>query len=353
MTATETAPRTLSTPDVAEVATDAALPLPVASLDVENTLFHAAPWRNAVEETFGLTLTKFTPRSEPRGSAWYSVVNDIRGRRVVSTPFSDFCEPVLRSQVGWNEFADHLRSFECPVTARPFLNSFARSDSSFELRSELWWHGIDLADGADGVFDSVNTKVRTKIRRPAKSGVTFRASSSSQDIAAMHAMHVHLRKSKYGLLAQPLRFFENLATNFGDRMVVCFAELDGEPLAGMTFFEWNDVWYYKFSASYNSALRVNPALMMFAIRVADERGLQLVDMGRSDADQPGLLSFKEQFRPVAVPLTTLHWSPPGYVDPQGSSAGALLGSLTDLLTRPDVSDATASDASDLLYRYFT
>lgn len=317
-----------------------------------NTLFHSPPWRAAVEEAFGLAILEFVPPSEPSGSAWYSVVDDIRGRRVVSTPFSDFCEPAISTPAGWTEYTDHLRSFECPVTLRPFASRIALGDRSFDHSGGLLWHGVDLNDGADELFARMKSKVRTKIRRVPKAGVVFRASSAPADIAMMHAMHVQLRKTKYAMLAQPKRFFEALSDNFADNMVVVFAEVDGEPISGMTFFEWNNVWYYKFSASYPNDLRPNPALMMHSIRIASERGLQLVDMGRSDADQPGLLAFKEQFEPDVLELSTLRWSPENHQDPRGAAAGSLLGALTEILTHPDVPESAATAAGDLMYRYF-
>jgi len=261
-------------------------PTPTVTADYTQSLFHSAPWREAVEECFGLVITEFVPASEPDASIWYSVVDDMRGLRIVSTPFSDFCEPRVATETGWNEFTSFVRSFECPIVLRPFANPIACRDESFTIEGGLVWHGVDLADGADAAFAALNTKVRTKIRRPAKDGVTFRASSDPADIATMHAMHVQLRKNKYGMLAQPKRFFDILSNNFGEDMVVVFAEVDGEPIAGMTFFAWNGVWYYKFSASVPNRLRPNPAVMMHAIRIAAERGLTLVDMGRRSHHDP-------------------------------------------------------------------
>ncbi|MEM7092952.1 MAG: GNAT family N-acetyltransferase [Actinomycetota bacterium] len=317
-----------------------------------DSLFHSDAWTRSVEHAFGLDIDRFIAESEPAGSALYSVVDDLRGVRVVATPFSDFCDPNLSSQVGWTEFSAHLRSFDVPVTVRPFQNPHALADSSFERRSDLVWHGVDLRDGPDALFDRMVSKVRTKVRRAAKSGVEFRISSCPDDVALMHNMHVTLRKRKYRLLAQPLHFFTTLSEAFGEDMAVVVAELDGEPLAAMTFFFHGPIAYYKFSASVPNRVYANQALMMFGIRQAAERGAQLVDLGRSDIDQPGLLRFKEQFAPQSQRLTTLHWSPPDHANPQDRNAGATLGALTELLTDDRVPDDISTRAGELLYRYF-
>lgn len=319
---------------------------------VGETLFHSEPWRQVVETTFDVSFETFVPESEPLGRAYYSVLSDIRGERVVCTPFSDFCDPMLGPD-GWDEFAEHLRSFGRPITVRPFRHAPAIADGGFERRTELLWHGIDLTDGHDAVWDGLKTKVRTNIRRAIKGGeLTFRISSDPADVETFHAMHVDLRKSKYGLLAQPLSFFMNLHDAFGDDMAVIVAEQDGEAIAAMVYFAWNGIWYYKFSASYPRKHRPNGALIMEACRHGAERGLELLDMGRSDMDQPGLVDFKQQFASIERELTTLHWQPEGYENHLGAAVGGELGRVTALLTDPEVPNHIAAKGGDLLYRYF-
>lgn len=320
---------------------------------IPETLFHGEPWREAVQQAFDLKIQEFVPTSEPDGSAYYSVLSDIRGERVVCTPFSDFCDPMLTTEAGWREFADHLRSFERPVTIRPFRNELANADSSFEQRRELLWHGIDLSNGADHVWDNLKSKNRTAIRRAEKLGISFRFSSSMDDITTFHAMHVDLRKSKYRMLAQPFSLFEELHERFGEDMAVVLAEdADGDPVAGMVYFAWNGVWYYKFGASYPRQYRPNAAMLMAACREGEDRGLTLLDMGRSDIDQPGLVEFKQVFATEELALTTLHWSPEEYNDPTGADVSKTMGAVTGLLTDPGVPNEIATKAGELLYRYF-
>ncbi len=315
------------------------------------TLFHSEPWRRAVEESFDLEIKEFIPTSEPDGLAYYSVMSDLRGERIVSTPFSDFCDPLLGAE-GWTEFAAHLRDYELPITLRPFRNEAVNNDTSFELRRELLWHGVDISEGFDHLWDSLKTKLRTSIRRAAKEDITFRVSNELADLETFHTMHVELRKGKYQLLAQPFDFFANLHDAFGDDLAVIMAEEHGEPVAAMVYLAWGDVWYYKFGASRPRKYRPNAATLMEAARHGAERGLKLIDMGRSDIDQPGLVDFKRGFATEEFALTTLHWCPEGYVNPKGDAAGATLGELTGLLTGPDVPTEVTARGGDLLYKFF-
>ncbi|MGI9594965.1 MAG: GNAT family N-acetyltransferase [Acidimicrobiales bacterium] len=326
---------------------------PEIGSSVPETLFHSEPWRQAVEQTFELKILEYAPVAEPEGRGYYSTLSDIRGERVIGTPFSDFCDPMIETEAGWLEFAEHLRSFERPVTIRPFRNQLAIDDDSFEQRRELLWHGIDLSHGIDHIWDGLKSKNRTAIRRAEKLGMTFRFSSAMEDIVTFHTMHVDLRKSKYRMLAQPLTFFQALHDRFGEDMAVVLAEdADGDPVGGMVYFAFNGVWYYKFGASYPRNYRPNAAMLIAACREGVDRGLTTLDMGRSDVDQPGLVDFKRTFASEELALTTLHWQPEEFNDPAGFEVGKTLGAITDLLTDPLVPNEMAARGGDLLYRYF-
>ncbi|MGI9597232.1 MAG: GNAT family N-acetyltransferase [Acidimicrobiales bacterium] len=315
------------------------------------TLFDSDPWREALEASFDLDIRTFIPASEPEGRAQYCLISDIRGSRVVCLPFSDFCQPRL-GEHGWNEYLAHLQSYGRPVTIRPFKVDNLTGNPSFERRDDHIWHGIDLSDGYDAFWTGLKSKVRTVVRRKARYGVSFRWTNSIDDLARFHAMHVDLRKSKYRLLAQPFEFFANLHDLFGDSLALVMAEVDGEPVAGMVYLECGGTWNYKFGASYPRTYRPNAALVVEACREGADRGLDLLDLGRSDIAQDGLIRFKRQFASSERMLTTLHWSPPGVETDESRAASDTLTSLTSLLTAPGVPNDVSAEGGALLYKYF-
>ena len=330
---------------------DDSLERPGSALLPSETLFESAPWIEAVEAGFGLRIDTFRPESEPGGLVRYSVVDDLRGRRIVSLPFSDFHEPGIATAAGWAECAAHLRLFEAPITLRPFRCPPALADNSFERRTSLLWHGIDVRDGVDSVLAGLKSKVRNRVTRAERLGFRLSVSSTIDDLRRMHTLHVDLRSRKYRMLAQPLGFFEALHEGFGDRLVVLSAELDGDLVSSMVFIEWDGVFYYKYGASADAPFQPNMALLVRACEIAEERRLRLVDLGRSDADQEGLVRFKDQVASHRLPLTTLHWSPVG-TESADPDIGTLLATVTNLLTGPDVPIDVSRRAGAELYRLF-
>ncbi len=324
----------------------------ISPIDDAELLFESARWRGAVEDGFDLTIREW--RSEDGTErAWYSILDDVRGRRVVSIPFSDFADPHIDRAASWTEFRDELMCHDAPVVLRPFRNELALSDQVFDRsEGEVVWHGIDLREGFDEWFATRTTAFRTKVRRTERDGTTIRVSSCWADLEVFHSLHVDLRRTKFGMLAQPLDFFRSLHERFGDDLVVVSAHRDGVCVAGAVFLTHGSQTYYKFSASLNVPKRPATGLLAAGCRHAVEVGSASMDLGRSDTDQPGLLHFKRAFATEERPLVSLHWNPSASIDPHAAAGGRLLGELTRLFTREGVPHDVAADAGALLYRNF-
>ena len=65
------------------------------------SVFHSPPWLEAVRRTYGYTPVVYTtsPPSSPlsNGIVLCQIDSWLTGRRMVSVPFSDHCEPLLDS----------------------------------------------------------------------------------------------------------------------------------------------------------------------------------------------------------------------------------------------------------------
>nr|WP_239029073.1 GNAT family N-acetyltransferase [Pseudonocardia acidicola] len=200
----------------------------------------------------------------------------------------------------------------------------------------------------------ISSQARRNIGAAARAGVRVDVRPDLAAVAEFHRLHVRLRKHKYRLLAQPLEFFERIWQEFSPgRVVTLLATVAGEVIAGALFVEWGGVLYYKFGASLpeHLHLRPNDAVYWAAIRCGVRWGLDLVDWGLSDLDQPGLVAYKRKWATTERPLLTLA---AGAAEPRPGhrELGAALSGLTRLLTDDSVPDEITAQAGGLLYRYF-
>jgi CelD/BcsL family acetyltransferase involved in cellulose biosynthesis len=324
------------------------------------SLFTSPPWISAVCGTYG-----FRPEARvavdgtgaPVAGFTWAVVDDLRGTRMVSLPFSDRAEPLYASGGMWRELARDCLGSEVPFRVRCFEDSPVSTSPGMTRAGEAAWHGTPLTAPLDVLMERFSGSVRRNIRLSRRRGVRVLASTERWALHAFHRLHVGLRKRKYRMLAQPLGFLDRVWEEFSPRdgVVTFLAYVDEEIVAGAVHLVWNDVLYYKYSASDLDRLtaRPNEAIASAAIEWAVQRGLTCLDWGLSDLDQPGLLAYKRGWGCVEKRIVTWRSRPSdGTGAGDGTEAGRLLAGLTELLTDDGVPDDVTAAAGSLLYRDF-
>ena len=321
------------------------------------TLFHSPPWLRALARTYD-----FTPEAtilseggtEVAGMA-YVRVDDIRGMRVVSNPFSDFCDPLADSAADWEDLTAPLLSDPAPFTMRVRHCPWPLQDARMHSETIGYWHAIDVAEDEAAQWAQLGQNARRNVRRAQSSGVVVEVTAAPAALRAFFELHRQVRKYKYRLLAQPWAFFEHLLEEFapGGGLHVLLLRAQGRAIAGLVLIEWGDTLYLKFSASALDALeaRPNDLLAWEALNLARRQGLRRLDWGFSDADQPGLVRFKRKTATVEALVHRVSSSSP----PPSWNARMLsrdLSELTRLLTDERVPDDLTEAAGALLYRYF-
>lgn len=324
-----------------------------------SSVFHSPAWFQVLRDTYDLTpraLLLLDADGQPRAGLPFCRLRDCLGERIISLPFSDFCDPLVTDSEAWRALSDQLLEEGCPVTLRVLWNDLPRDDPRFVVLKRAAWHGVNLTPDSACLWAALHDTARRAVQKAVRSGVEVRVAASLADLRAFHALHVRLRKTKYRLLAQPLRFFESIWRRFiepgqGALLLAC---LDGELIGGVLFLEWEDTLYYKFNASSPTSLAVRPndLLTWEGMLYGKARGLRCLDLGLSDTQQDGLIRYKRKFATNEQTITFLASQPVEAWDARGSEVRALLGPLTALLTDPAVPDHVTEKAGTLLYRLF-
>jgi CelD/BcsL family acetyltransferase involved in cellulose biosynthesis len=322
------------------------------------SLFTSPPWLTAVCATYN-----FVPEARVlvtadgqtiAGVAWV-VVDDVRGLRRLTLPFSDRGDPVVSDLTSWQRLTDDLVDPTVPFTVRILDGSPLADDKRFERSGEAAWHQTPLGSSADELWKRLSSNARHNVNAGLRNGVKVEVRDDLDAIREFHRLHTLLRKRKYGLLAQPIELFERIWEAFAptdDVRVLLARSPDGEAIAGGVYLIWNGVLYYKFGASLADYLLLRPnelvtwSVMQFGL----DRGLHALDWGLSDLDQPGLVAYKrkwatEERRIHTYRSTTLP-------RPEKDDVGQLLHAITQLFTDTRVPDDVTEEAGALLYRYF-
>jgi CelD/BcsL family acetyltransferase involved in cellulose biosynthesis len=321
------------------------------------SVFTSPPWISAVCATYGFTpaaIIRLDWEGQPRAGLAWVPINDLRGDRLSSLPFSDRAEPLTSDQVDWKTLVEGIITDTAPLTLRCLDTTVAASDARFREVAAAAWHGTPLDGGVEAIYRRLSQHARRNIGISEREGVRIEARTDRDAVHRFHRLHVSLRKRKYRLLAQPVELFDYIWDAFApnDAIVTMLAHAGDTLIAGAIFLVWGDTLYYKFGASLHEhlALRPNDAIFWAGICWAVQRGAHLLDWGLSDLDQPGLITYKRKWATKQRRIVTLRAG--GEHARSNTEAGPMLSELTKLFTDDSVPDEVTRKAGALLYRYF-
>jgi len=316
------------------------------------SLFTSPPWLTAIGSTYGFVIEAWLDLDQDgvvRGGIPAARLGNSQGERLVTLPFSDYCDPISTSTSS-TVLIDHLLAQGLPVEVRRLDGERSSSDPRWTPGEPDLWHAIDLEPDEDLAWETLAGSARRAIRKGRDSGIEIRVSDDLTDLRTFYELHLGVRKHKYRLLAQPFEFFVALAESFGDRLVLLGAWQGETLVAGVLYLAWGDTLYYKFNASSGTELgaRPNDLLMWEGTRYAVSAGLSIVDLGRTDADHESLARYKSKYATREGTITVLR---SGVFD-RDPALAAILGPLTELMTRPEVPDEITEAVGALTYRHF-
>jgi len=275
----------------------------------------------------------------------------LTGRRIVSLPFSDHCEPLVRSREGLDTLVDGLREESRRQRCRRVeVRSIATLPGGrwLERSQEFAFHRLDLRDGCERVFQGFHKDcVQRKIRRAQRESLTWEEGNSAKLLSQFYRLQVICRR-RQRLPPQPLDWFRNLIDCLGSRLSISVASKDRQPIAAIITLQFKDVLTYKYGCSDDRFHRFGgmQLLLWKAIERAIVMGLREFDMGRSDFDNPGLIAFKDRWGARRSKLT--YWACPARLTSRPEATWALNAAKTVFAHTP----ATCLTlAGNLLYKH--
>jgi len=263
------------------------------------SVFHTSNWARTLAETYRYEPAYFASISNGELQDLIPVMKVsslLTGRRGVSLPFTDYCEPILSDRGRIAEVLDILirygrESHWRHIELRP------EQALSEEFTPSLTYvgHSLDLSRSEDEIFSSVHSGTRRNVRKAIRAGVRVSALTSLDATKRFYRLNCVTRK-QHGLPPQPFRFFESLHHHVlsKDLGFVALASHEGKDLAGAVFFRLKDKALYKYSASETRFhdLRANHLVMWEGIKKCRERGARRLSFGRTEKENEGLIQYK-------------------------------------------------------------
>jgi Acetyltransferase (GNAT) domain len=265
----------------------------------KGSFFHSSYWARVLYESYGYRPVYFTfPDDEGKKALvpLMEVKSCITGKRGVSLPFTDYCEPIIEGGCTIGDVTEHIVRFGKKSGWRYVeLRSGGGAPPWARASSSYYGHVLDISRDEKTLFTSFRQSTRRSIKKAQREGVEVAVSSSLYSAREFYRLNCMTRKS-HGLPPQPYRFFEKVyehAVAKGHGMVV-LADYNGKTIAGAMYFSFGRKAMYKYGASDSAYqhLRANNLVMWEAIRYYAKKGLTSFCFGRTEPENSGLLQFK-------------------------------------------------------------
>ncbi len=322
---------------------------------LEENLFSSADWLTVLDETYDLKLfVKYIERDGRVDSyIFYSAVKNFLEWKICLCSFCDYCDARVKSLEDWEALFASLRD-EYPqyrIAIRNMRDEKARALSQVKELSREKCHVLDIRDDLAEVWRRAHDSFKAAVHQAERFGVQVRPCTRAQ-LKDFYQSHLLVRRHKYRVFPQPLRFFEVIWDRYvaRDKGVLLGAfDREGTFLGANMFLICGDTLYYKFNTSRKEALKLRPNNIMFweGVKYAKARGLNFVDLGSSGLHQKGLILYKDHTGAEQKDIIHLGFAPDGY----RFSEKRILKMFTRICTAPVMPDAVVRWGCEIIYPY--
>ena len=290
--------------------------------------FHTPGWLEALRRTYGYEPVVYTtspPRADlTNGMVFCRVSSRVTGRRLVSLPFSDHCEPLTERPEDLLSLLNGLESTRSDegwkyVEVRPRTSRDAPLPG-LSPAQRYCFHSLDLRPGLEEIFRRFHKdSTQRKIRRAERERLTYEEGRSEALVEKFYTLLLRTRRRQH-LPPHPRAWFSTLAECLGDSMKIRVASKEGRPIASILTLSWKDVMVYKYGCSDERFHNLGGMhlLLWTAIQEAKTGGCREFDLGRSECDNPGLITFKDRWGASRAELA--YWRHPAPVVPIAAAA---------------------------------
>lgn len=277
------------------------------------SVFHDRGWLEALTRTYGfepyvLTSSPFNVPLE-NGIVVCRVSSWMTGARLVSLPFSDHCEPLLRECDAAQEFIHWLQD-ACEiqqwryVELRP-LSAPCSREESLQPSSSYWFHELDLEPSLDRIFSQLHrNSFQRKVQRAEREQLTFETGRAGRIVDEFYRLLLNTRR-RHQLLPQPKVWFSNLVECMGDKLLIRLVLKNGVAIAAMLTLRHGSTVVYKYGCSNERFHNLGgmPLLFWRLIEESKASGVEKIDLGRTDLNNEGLIAFKDRLGTIRRLLT--------------------------------------------------
>jgi hypothetical protein len=263
------------------------------------SFFHSSAWARVLSESYLYTPTYFTLFDDDKLLALIPVMevkSMLTGRRGVSLPFTDYCEPIIDKNIRFQDVINVVAQYGKKHSWKFLELRGGKAYLPNTLSSSHYLcHSLDLSQNEEKIFSSFRETTQRNIKKAISGGIEVKLLQSFESIKEFYRLNSMTRKH-HGLPPQPFLFFKKIYDHILSKKlgVVILASYKKNNIAGGVYFHLGEKAVYKYGASDRryQHLRANNLVMWEAIKWYCQNGYQSFCFGRTEPENHGLRQFK-------------------------------------------------------------
>ncbi len=262
------------------------------------SFFHTSTWAKVLLLSYHYQPLYLTIRENGKMSFLpvMEVNSPLTGKRGVSLPFTDYCEPIVSNDEQFEEIFTYVTEYGKKKGWRYIEMRGGQKFLDKHEPSECYFgHILDLSEGCKNIFSNFRDSTKRNIKKSEKEDVKCQIEYSLTSVNEFYRLN-SLARRDHGLPPQPYYFFKNIHEEIISKHMgfISLAKHNGTAIAGNVYFHHGENVIFKYGASdkiYHH-LRPNNLVMWKAIRWCCEKGYKNLSFGKTENDNNGLRQFK-------------------------------------------------------------
>ena len=260
--------------------------------------FHLTQWRDCIAETFGYRPCYLI--AEEAGQVCgvlplFAVRTPLAGKILLSTPFAVYGGILAADEAARAALKERLEALarEEEVQYVELRNAWESQCLGFDRVNRYVTFTHELGGTEEELLYTNPKKTRNLIRKSLKCNLT---AHRTEDLEPFYRIYfTNLRR--LGTPAFPRDYFPRILRAFGSMVYVLEVRHEGRPVAVMLTFEYKGAVMPYYGASDRNAHHLAPNNFLYweLMRSGLERGLRVLDFGRSKKIDDGVFFFKSQW----------------------------------------------------------
>jgi hypothetical protein len=264
-----------------------------------SSFFHTSTWADILNKSYGYKpfyLINTEQRSPSSVLPLMEVTSFLTGKRGVSLPFTDYCEPLTSQSGQFEELFNFVIDYGKKHGWRYFEIRGGELFLEKKVPSEVYLgHTLDLVDGENKLFSHLRDSTKRNIKKAEKENVKIEIANSPNAMKEFYRLN-SLTRRDHGLPPQPYHFFRNIYNEIMSKHTgfIALATFNNIAIAANVYFLFGEKVIYKYGASDRSYqhLRANNLVMWEAIKWSCKKGYKNLCFGRTETENDGLRKFK-------------------------------------------------------------